>query len=103
MNSIGVCEVDLWIKGRKFTHPVNVITELNDNIIGIDFMHRNKLIYDVNTRQVKFADAKMNTICMTKQVIIPAMTSSIITTKFNGESIQTRPMWPRFTAQEHQP
>jgi hypothetical protein len=86
MNSKGVYEVDLWIKGQKFTHPVNVITELNDNIIGIDFMHCNKLIYDINMRQVKFADAKMNTICMTKQVIIPAMTSSIITTKFNGKT-----------------
>ncbi len=43
-NSIGVYKVDLWIKGRKFTHPVNVITELNNNIIGIDFMHPNKLI-----------------------------------------------------------
>jgi len=64
---------------------VNVITELNDNIIGIDFMHCNKLIYHVNTRQVKFADSKMNTICATKQVTIPAMTSSIVTTKFNGE------------------
>jgi hypothetical protein len=85
MNSIGVYEVDLWIKGRKFTHPVNVINELNDNIIGIDFMHRNKLIYDMNMRQVKFADAKMNTICATKQITIPAMTSSIIMTKFNGE------------------
>jgi hypothetical protein len=49
-------------------------------------MHRNKLIYDVNTRQVKFADAKINKICATKQVTIPAMTSSIISTKFNGES-----------------
>jgi predicted aspartyl protease len=67
MNSIGVYEVDLWIKGQKFTHPVNVINELNDNIIGIDFMHCNKLIYDVNTRQVKFADDKMNTICAVKQ------------------------------------
>jgi hypothetical protein len=82
MNSIGVYEVDLYIKG----HPVNVIIELNDNIIGIDFMHRNKLIYDVNTRQVKFADEKMNTICATKQITIPAMTSSIITTKFNGDT-----------------
>ncbi len=86
MNSLGVYEVDLYIKGQKFTHLVNVINELNDNIIGIDFMHRNKLIYDVNTRQVKFADEKMNTICATKQITIPAMTSSIITTKFNGDT-----------------
>ncbi len=64
---------------------MNIITELNDNIIGIDFMHCNKLIYDVNTRQMKFADSKMNIICATKQVTIPAMTSSIVTTKFNGE------------------
>jgi len=78
MNSIGVYEVDLWIKGQKFTHPVNIINELNNKIIGIDFMHHNKLIYDVNMRQVRFADAKMNTICTTKQVTIPAMTSSII-------------------------
>jgi hypothetical protein len=85
MNSIGVYKVDLWIKGRKFTHTVNDITELNDNIIGIDFMHRNKLIYDVNTSQVKFADSKINTICATKQITIPAKTSSILTTKFNGE------------------
>jgi hypothetical protein len=81
-----VYEVDLWIKGRKFTHMVNVITKLNDNIIGIDFMHRNKLVYDVDTRQVKFADSRMNTVCPTKQITIPAMTSSIVTTKFNGET-----------------
>ncbi len=86
MNSLGVYEVDLYIKGQKFTHSVKVINELNDNIIGIDFMHRNRLIYDVNTRQVKFADDKMNTICATKQITILAMTSSIITTKFNGDT-----------------
>jgi hypothetical protein len=49
-------------------------------------MHRNKLIYDINTRQVEFADEKMNTICATKQITIPAMTSSIITMKFNGDT-----------------
>jgi predicted aspartyl protease len=86
MNSIGIYEIDFYIKGQKFTHPVNVINELNDNIIGIDFMHRNKLVYDVNTRQVKFADEKMNTISATKQITIPAMTSSIIPTKFNRDS-----------------
>jgi hypothetical protein len=86
LNSIGIYEIDLYIEGQKFTHSVNVINELNDNIIGIDFMHRNKLVYDVNTRQVKFADEKMNTICATKQITIPAMTSSIKMTKFKGDT-----------------
>jgi hypothetical protein len=85
MNSIGVYEVDLWIKGKKFTHPVNVIKELNGNIIGIDFMHMHNLTYDMNTRQVKFADTYPNTICAVKQMTIPAMTSSVISVKFNVE------------------
>jgi hypothetical protein len=84
MNSIGVYEVDLWIKGKKFMHPVNVIKELNDNIIGIDFMHLHKLTYDVHTRQRKFANTYPNTIWDTKQVTVPAMTSSILCAKFYG-------------------
>jgi hypothetical protein len=45
MNSYGIYEIDLWVKGKKFTHPVNVIKELNDNVIGIDFIHKHKLMY----------------------------------------------------------
>jgi hypothetical protein len=50
MSSYGVFEVDLFIKGKKFTNPVNVIEELNENIIGIDFIHAHELIYDVISR-----------------------------------------------------
>ncbi len=50
MSSCAVFEVDLFIKGKKFTHPVNVIQELNKNIIGIDFIHAHKLTYDVIAR-----------------------------------------------------
>jgi hypothetical protein len=42
MSSCGVFEVDLFIK-EKNTHPVNMIKELNENIIGIDFIHAHKL------------------------------------------------------------
>jgi hypothetical protein len=52
MSSYGVFEVDLFIKGKKFTHPVNVIEDLNENIIGIDFIHALKLTYDVISRKV---------------------------------------------------
>ncbi len=48
-------------------------------------MHLHKLIYDVHTQQVKFADTHPNTNCATKQVTIPAMTSSLLNARFNGE------------------
>ena len=41
MNSLGVLELPMTIKGRKFLHPVTVVEDINDNIIGIDFMHAN--------------------------------------------------------------
>jgi hypothetical protein len=53
-------------------------------------MHHNKLFYDANTRQVKFADSQMNTFCATKQITIPGMTLSIVTAKFNGETHQEK-------------
>jgi hypothetical protein len=39
MNSLGIYETDLQIKGKTFSHHINVINQLTDNIIGIDFMH----------------------------------------------------------------
>ena len=50
MSSRGVFKVDLFIKSKKFTHPVNVIQELNENIIIIDIIHAHKLTYDVISR-----------------------------------------------------
>jgi hypothetical protein len=35
LNSLGIYEIDLIIKGKKFTHPINVMDTLTDNIIGI--------------------------------------------------------------------
>ncbi len=50
MSSCGVFEMDLYIKGKKFTHPVNVIHEPNENIIGIGFINVHKLTYDIISR-----------------------------------------------------
>jgi hypothetical protein len=79
MSSYGVFEVDLFIKGKKFTHPVNVIEELNENIIGIDFIHAHKLTYDIISRKVLFVGAGTNSIAA-----LPAMTSTVIKAKFKG-------------------
>jgi hypothetical protein len=50
MSSLGIFEIDQWVKGKKFAHAVYVINELNRNIIGIDIIHLYKLMYDVNKR-----------------------------------------------------
>jgi len=39
MNSLGVFELPMTIRGRSFLHPVTVVEDINDNIIGIDFIH----------------------------------------------------------------
>jgi hypothetical protein len=53
MKSLGIFEVDLQMKGKTFKDHINIIEQLTDNIIGIDFMHKHKLHYDARTRQVK--------------------------------------------------
>jgi hypothetical protein len=84
MSSYGVFEVDLFIKGKKFTHPVNVIEELNENIIGIDFIHAHKLTYDVISRKVMFAGFRTNLIAALNNTVLPAMMSTVIKAKFKG-------------------
>jgi hypothetical protein len=81
----GVFEVDLFIKGKKFTHPVNVIQELNENIIGIDFIHSHKLTYEIISCRVKFAGSGTNSNVALKNTVLLAMTSTIIKTKFKGQ------------------
>jgi hypothetical protein len=84
MSSYGVFEVDLFIKGKKFTHPVNVIEELNENIIGIDFIHAHKFTYDVISRKAMFAGAGTNSIAALKNTVLLAMMSTVIKAKFKG-------------------
>jgi hypothetical protein len=73
MSSYRVFEVDLFIKGKKFTHRMNVIEELNENIIGIDFIHTHKLTYDIIYRKVMFAGEVTNSIAALKNTVLPAM------------------------------
>jgi hypothetical protein len=63
---------------------VNVIEEINENIIGIDFIHAHKLTYDVISRKVMFAGAGTNSIMALKNTVLPAMMSTVIKAKFKG-------------------
>ncbi len=84
MNSLGLFEIDLQIKGKNFKHTVNVIDQLTDNIIGMDFMHKHKLHYDVQTRQVKIAGIEIDQIVAIKEQTLLALASTVITAKYKG-------------------
>ncbi len=63
---------------------MNEIEELNENIIGIDFIHAHKLTYDFISHEVMFAGARTNSIAALKNTVLPAMTSTVIKAKFKG-------------------
>ncbi len=67
MKSLGIYGIDLQIKHKTFTHQINVINQLNDSIIVIDFMHKHKLQYDVQTRQVKISSINVDQIVALKE------------------------------------
>jgi len=92
MSSYGVFEVDLFIKGKKFTHPVNVIQELNENIIGIDFIHALKLTYNVISRRVKFARAGTNSIAALKNTVLPLWPPPSSKPSSNRQEMEKLPM-----------
>jgi len=50
MESMGIFEIEMTIRGRKFTHHVTVVEDLNDNILRVDFMHQHKLNYDSTSK-----------------------------------------------------
>jgi hypothetical protein len=79
MSSYGV-----FAKGKKFTHAVHVIEELNKNIIGIDFIHVHKHTYNVISRKVMCAGAGPKSIAALKNTVLPAMTLTVIKAKFKG-------------------
>jgi hypothetical protein len=84
MESMGIFEIEMTIRGRKFTHHVTVVEDLNDNILGIDFMHQHKLNYDSTSKQITFAHMMTNALYAVKEVTIPALSSMMVTTKYKG-------------------
>jgi hypothetical protein len=84
MDSMGIYEIKMTIRGRKFLHPVTVVEDINDNILGIDFMHQHKLNYDSTSKQITFAHMLTNALYAVKEVTIPALSSMMVTTKFKG-------------------
>ncbi len=60
---------------------MNVIQELNEKIISIDFIHAHKLTYDVISHRVKFTRAGTNSTTTLKNIVLPA----VVKAKFKGQ------------------
>jgi hypothetical protein len=84
MSSLGIYKIEMTIRGRKFAHPVTVGEDINDNILGIDFMHQHKLNFDSTSKQITFAYMLTNALYAVKEVTIPALSSMMVTTKYKG-------------------
>jgi hypothetical protein len=84
MSFLGIYGIDLYISGKQFTHPVNVINKLNDDIIGIHFMNIPKLHYDVQLRQVMISGFDSDKIVPIKELVLPARSLSILNVKYKG-------------------
>jgi hypothetical protein len=85
MKSLGIFEIDLQIKGKTLKHHINIIVQLTDNIIGINFMHKHKLHYDVQMRQVNISSIDIDKIVALKEQTLPALASTVITDKYKGK------------------
>jgi hypothetical protein len=73
MNSLGVFELPMTIRGRRFLYPVTVVEDINDNNIGIDFMHANQMNYNAASKQITFAHMLTNALFSLKETTIPAV------------------------------
>jgi hypothetical protein len=101
MDSMGIYEIEMTIRGRKFLHPVTVVQELNDNILGINFMHQHKLNYDATSKQITFAHMLTNALYAVKEVTIPALSSMMVTTKYKGLTSETAQLIATIHAPQH--
>jgi hypothetical protein len=68
---------------------VKIVKDINDIILGIDFMHQHKLNYDSTSKQITFAHMLTNALNAVKEVTIPALSSMMVTTKYKGLTSET--------------
>jgi hypothetical protein len=74
----------MTIRGRSFLHPVAVVEDINDNIIGIEFMHSNRMNYDAASKQITLAHILTNALYSLKEMTIPTLWTMIINAKLKG-------------------
>jgi hypothetical protein len=60
------------------------VEDLNNNILGINFMHQHKMNYDSTSKQITFVHMLTNALYAVKEVTILALSSMMVNTKYKG-------------------
>jgi hypothetical protein len=85
INYLGVFELPMTIRGKKYVHPVTVVEDINDNILNIDFMNENRMNYNMTSKQITFAHMLTNALYSVKEITISALSSMMVNTKYEGK------------------
>jgi len=101
MNSLGIFDIKMTIRGRKFLHPVTVVEDLNNNIFGSNFTHTHKLNYNSTSKQITFAHMFTNALYAVKEVTILALSSMMVNTKFKGLTNESAKLIAMIHAPQH--
>ena len=84
MKVLGAYTIPMTIRGHCYEQTVYVLDSLKDCIIGIDFMHIHKARYDPDHRRIQFKNSIIEAIAASKEVTVPAFSSKIVKTAFQG-------------------
>jgi hypothetical protein len=52
--------------------------EISENIIGLDFIQKQRLHYNDKTRKIKFLTTLSKALCAIKKVVIPTLSKAVI-------------------------
>jgi hypothetical protein len=71
-------KIDIFIKKRKCSHIVQIMDELSENILGIDFLQKFQLHYNHQNQQTQFLPNPSKALFATKSFTLPPFSTSLV-------------------------
>jgi hypothetical protein len=71
-------KTDIFIKGRKCTHTVQIADESSENILGIDFLQKFRQHINPRTGEVTFQPEPSQALFATRNFTIPPLTTTLV-------------------------
>jgi hypothetical protein len=71
-------KTDIFIRGRKCTHPVQIVNEESENILGIDFLQKFRLHLNPKTKEITFQSAPSQALFTTNNFRMPPLATTLV-------------------------